>query len=362
MKLKVLLIEDSDDDVMLITSELENAGFELDMERVYTRQGMTKALSRDSDWELIISDHNLPGFSSIDALFILLKNELDVPLIIVSGTIGEEMAVEAMKAGAQDFVMKDHLSRLGPAVKNALDAAQAKRSARDYQQRLRELSTHLESVREQERAAIARDIHDEIGGLLTALKMDVRWLNRHGCDRDDAIDHKLNDMGQHLDQAIKCVRRIITDLRPSVLDDLGLLAALEWQFEAFCKRYDIKGHFEYPHDILEHPRGEQDIVVFRIFQESLTNIAKHAKAGEVWVYFSCDLEQMCLEIADNGVGIIEENRFKSGSYGLVGMNERAIAMDGSLQVSPNNGGGTRVKLLLPCTEKKEKQDDMRSEK
>lgn len=348
MKLKLLLIEDSDDDVVLITSELESAGFGLDMERVYTRQGMTTALTRNTDWDLIISDHNLPGFSSIDALLILLKNELDIPLIIVSGTIGEEMAVEVMKSGAQDFVMKNHLSRLGPAVKNALEATQAKRCAMEYQQRLRELSMHIETVRENERASIARDIHDEIGGLLTALKMDVRWLNRRGCDREQGVKEKLDDMGSHLDHAIKCVRRIITDLRPSVLDDLGLLAALEWQFDEFCKRYDIEGHIDCPSGVLDRQRHEQDITVFRIFQESLTNIVKHAKASEVWVKVTADNGRLVLDITDNGIGISDENKLKEGSYGLIGMNERAIAMGGSLRVQACERGGTRVTLNLPC--------------
>lgn len=350
MKLKLLLIEDSDDDAVLIEAELESAGYELDITRVFTRQAVQSALNACSNWDLIISDHNLPGFSSIDTLFILLKLELDIPFIIVSGTIGEEVAVEVMKSGAQDYVMKDHLSRLGPAVKNAIDAFQAKRCAQDYQQRLRELSMHIEMVREEERAAMARDIHDEIGGLLTALKMDVRWLGKQLGQSESDVEGKFDTMGSHLDEAIKSVRRIITDLRPSVLDDLGLSAALEWQLTEFCKRHNTQCQFVCAPEIMDNTPRKNDIAIFRIFQESLTNIAKHAKATEVVVRINRQDRRLVLEIIDNGVGISDENRFKKGSYGLIGMNERALAMGGQFQILANNEEGSRVLLTLPCQE------------
>lgn len=348
MKLKLLLIEDSQTDAVRTVVELETAGYAVEFLQVYTRQAVQQALSSGDAWDLIISGHSLPGFSSIDVLFILLKMELDIPLIIVSDSIGDEMAVAVMKAGAHDFVMKDHLSRLGPAVKNALETAQARRCAQEYQQRLRELTTHIQTVREEERAAIARDIHDEIGGLLTAIKMDVRWLQRNGCENCDEAGIKFEDMSGHLDYAIKCVRRIITDLRPSVLDDLGLLAALEWQLEEFARRYEVKTHFFCDEQNISCPRNEHDIAVFRIFQESLTNIAKHAQASEVWVQVKPFNGHFLLTISDNGVGITDANKQKPGSYGLMGMNERARALGGSFSICNREQGGARAELRLPC--------------
>lgn len=348
MKLTLLLLEDSNDDAELVLAELEMGGYAVEVEQVYTRQGMVAALARRQDWDLIISDHNMPGFSSIDALLILINSGLDIPLIIVSGTIGEEMAVEVMKAGAKDYVMKDNLSRLGPAVKNAIESAQAKRCALDYQQRLRELGVHLESVREQERAAIARDIHDEIGGLLTALKMDVRWLARRNDGATGEITGKLDCMGEHLDRAIRCVRRIITDLRPSVLDDLGLFAALEWQLEEFRKRYGVDCRFRIDDGLKSCENCEHSITVFRIFQESLNNIAKHARATRVEVSAIRKEGALLLSVEDNGVGISEESKHKHGSYGLIGMNERAMAIGGEFRITAIEGGGTRLVLRIPC--------------
>lgn len=349
MKLNVLLIEDSDDDAMLLLAELQAHGYQLDYERVISRQGMLDALSRRKDWDIIISDHNLPGFSSTEALYELLKREIYIPLIIVSGTIGEEMAVEVMKAGAYDYVMKGNLSRLAPAISNALKAADAKRRADDYQERLRELSMHLESVREQERAMIARDIHDEIGGLLTALKMDTRWLQKRFSGQTNDADDKFMMMGEHLDNAIKSVRRIITDLRPSVLDDLGLVAALEWQLEDFCKRYEMECSFKSSLDAVNLASKNHEVAVFRIFQESLTNIARHARANRIKVELQHDRgdDAIRLLVHDNGVGISDMNKVKKGSYGILGMNERATSLGGHLSVDSGVEGGTSVSLSLP---------------
>jgi len=351
MQLNVLLIEDSDDDAMLLLAELESNGYQVDYERVISKQGMLDALGHRNDWDIIISDHNLPGFSSTEALYELLKREIHIPLIIVSGTIGEEMAVEAMKAGAYDYVMKEHLSRLVPAVSNALEAANAKRRAGEYQERLRELSMHLESVREQERAMIARDIHDEIGGLLTALKMDTRWLEKRFAGQTRDADDKFVAMSAHLDNAIKSVRRIITDLRPSVLDDLGLVAALEWQLEDFCKRYDMTCRFMSSMDSVNLASKNHEVAVFRIFQESLTNIARHAQADHIQVELGYNDNEGTIEllVQDNGVGISDDNKLKKGSYGILGMDERATSLGGRLMVLPVQGGGTMVSLSLPVS-------------
>lgn len=353
MHLNVLLIEDSEDDALLLLDELEADGYQVDYERVISKQGLLEALGRRRDWDIIISDHNLPGFSSTEALYELLKRDIHTPLIIVSGTIGEEMAVEVMKAGAYDYVMKGHLSRLGPAVSNALTAADAKRRAEEYQERLRELSMHLESVREQERAMIARDIHDEIGGLLTALKMDTRWLEKRFTGNSDDADAKFTTMGEHIDNAIKSVRRIITDLRPSVLDDLGLIAAIEWQLEDFCKRYEMDCTFNSSLDGVRLANKNHEIAVFRIFQESLTNIAKHAQADHIRVKLQYNSEQGTIDllIHDNGVGISDEKKVKKGSYGILGMNERASSLGGELTVQTAEDGGTMVALRLPVGER-----------
>ncbi len=373
--LKVLLVEDNDDDAALILAELNGGGYRTEHQRVYSRESMRDALENDQDWDVIISDHNLPGFSSTEALLLLLENEENVPFIIVSGTIGEEQAVEAMKAGARDYVMKDKLSRLVPAVRNAIKetlAIRARRRAeeeiKESRKRLRELASHLESVREEERHTIARDIHDELGGILTALKMDISWLRKRCPDENIEWQQKMVAMGDLADSAIQSVRRIITELRPSILDDLGLIATLEWQLNDFSNRYGIATHMrqelgDYLLGLYEvadgdaHPMArcfespEHAVAVFRIFQEGLTNVARHARASSVWVTLTLDGERLSLEIEDDGVGIDGEKMSRSGSYGILGMHERALQMGGEVEVTASTRGGCRVGLWVPVREK-----------
>lgn len=346
MNLNVLIIEDSDDDALLMVSELNTAGYEVRYQRVEKKAAFLSAL-REQPWDIILSDHNLPGFSSTEALQLLSQQEHDIPFIIVSGVLGEERAVEVMKAGAQDYVMKEHLSRLAPAVRNAMMAARARRETQQYQQRLRELGLHLQMVREEERARVARELHDEMGGLLTALKMDTHWLEQQFADSGEDVMEKLSLMSILLDNAIETMRRIITDLRPSVLDTLGLVAALEWQAEEFSHRYGIACHVQSDPDVQELEDKQLEVAVFRIFQEALTNIARHANAAQVMVEVSSNKEQLRVTVKDDGIGISGDCKLKTGAYGLLGMSERAKALGGTLEVAARDAGGTRVELILP---------------
>ncbi len=353
--LSLLLVEDSDDDAILILEELRGAGFAPSYERVYTRPGMRRALL-EGEWDVIISDHNLPGFSATDSLLLLLESHRDIPFIIVSGTIGEELAVEAMKAGAHDFVMKDSLGKLGPAVRNAIDGAEARRAHHQAQgeiqesrERLRQLASHLETVREEERARLAREIHDELGGILTALKMDIAWLKRN-IPAESRVEAKFASMTDLTDAAIRSMRRIITELRPSILDDLGLVAAIEWQLSEFEKRMGIRGELILGRDpdvTAIHLPESHAVALFRIFQESLTNVARHADASRVWVRVWGEGGRFNLEVHDNGRGIDPHQTKKTGSYGILGMHERAHNLGAALTISGGPGEGTTIRLSVP---------------
>lgn len=372
--LKLLLVEDNDDDAALMLAELQSGGYHIEHQRVYSRESMRQALDQADNWDVIISDHNLPGFSSTEALLLLLQFEENIPFIIVSGTIGEEQAVEAMKAGARDYVMKDKLNRLVPAVRNAIKESLAHRARQKAEQeikesrkRLRELASHLESVREEERHTIARDIHDELGGILTGLKMDISWLRKHCPEENVEWAQKTAAMSELADSAIQSVRRIITELRPSILDDLGLIATLEWQLNDFANRYGTITHLhqklgDYLLCLGEEPcegcstgircfeSPQHAVAVFRIFQEALTNIARHAQASSVWVSVHLDDDRFSLNIEDDGVGIEPEKMSRSGSYGILGMHERALQMGGEVTVGPSTHGGCRVRLWVPVHE------------
>ena len=219
---------------------------------------------------------------------------------------------------------------------------------------LRELSAYLETVREDERTRIAREVHDELGSLLVALKMDVGWLEKRLDDRAD-LQCKCRGMGRLIDTAVDNVGRIITDLRPSILDHQGLWAALEWQAQEFFDTTEI------PPDLRFHvaagagePGGEQGqrwaMAVFRIFQEMLSNVARHARARAVTIRVHVDAPPdpvLHLEVRDDGVGAVRDALEHPRSYGVMGMRERAGHFGGRVAIDGQPGHGTRVRLTMP---------------
>ena len=219
---------------------------------------------------------------------------------------------------------------------------------------LRDLSAYLDSVREDERTRIARDIHDELGSLLVALKMDVEWMAKRVEDRPP-LQHKCLGMGRLIATAVDNVGRIITDLRPSILDHQGLWAALEWQAQEFTDGRDIEADIQFhvsadvqaPTD----PQGERwAIAVFRIFQEMLSNVARHANAKNVRIRLYVDgppLPVLHLDVRDDGVGAERSAIEHRRSYGVMGMRERAGHFGGTLTIDSVPNHGTVVRLAMP---------------
>jgi signal transduction histidine kinase len=205
-------------------------------------------------------------------------------------------------------------------------------------------------VREQERTGIAREIHDELGQALTALSMDLAWIARRaGADSvlaSDLLMEKVAPMLRMTEDVIKRVRRISAELRPGVLDDLGLLAAIEWQAQEFEKRAGVPCFIE---SNLGEERLERNLTtaVFRIFQEALTNVARHAQAGRVDISLSRDTACLRLEVRDDGTGISAEAARDGASLGLLGMRERARRLGGTAAIAPAAGQGTAVVIELP---------------
>jgi two-component system sensor histidine kinase UhpB len=210
--------------------------------------------------------------------------------------------------------------------------------------RLAELSAHSEKVKEQERTRIAREIHDDLGGNLTAIKMALAMLAAR-LPEDAAIHEKAAYVDALVDRTIDAVHRITLDLRPSILD-FGLVAALEWQVKEFASQAGLACSFQSNEkDVALDP--DQATALFRIVQEALTNIAKHAKAGRVAVRLSRTRHHITVKITDNGVGIRPADRTKRDSFGLRGMAERARALAGALTLSHAPGGGTVVAIKIP---------------
>lgn len=485
--LRVLLVEDSKDDADLILFELNEGGFDTVCERVETETAMRAAMTGGS-WDVVLSDFNLPQFSSRKALAVLREADADVPFIIVSGCIGEESAIALMKEGVSDFVMKDKLARLIPVIERELREAAMRREHRmtqemlrtnekllngitsslgegiyvlnaggelvfmnpeaerllgwtevellgkdvhqifhsqnpdgtplaesdcgvhgvlrdgsvyktddevfvrkdgslvpvsyvataimeegkavaavtvfqDISQRkqaewdllesrkqLRELSSYLQTVREEERTRIARELHDELGQMLTGVKLDAMWLATRLSAEKPGIVSKIASMSQLIDETLDAMRRVAADLRPVMLDDLGLVAAIEWLTEEFGKRTGISIRLELDG---EQGQGDYDLdaevatAAFRIAQECLTNVARHAQAGHVLVSLKCVDGKIMLRVSDDGKGMPAANEYKRNSYGVIGMRERAHGLGGTLNFSSIPGEGTSVEVVLP---------------
>ncbi len=214
-----------------------------------------------------------------------------------------------------------------------------------YQQ-IRSLTEHLQNIREEERTSIAREIHDELGQQLTVLKMDVAWLSKKINDKNDAVKEKLMDLMSLLDNTVQSVRRISSELRPGILDDLGLAAAIEWHLNEFEKRSGIKTHFIYPEEERQLP-GPIKTNLYRILQESLTNVARHAQAKEVKVNLVQQYRQITLNIKDDGVGFDQEQVSKKRTLGILGMKERAAMMGGRYEIQSKPGKGTTISVVIP---------------
>jgi PAS domain S-box-containing protein len=218
---------------------------------------------------------------------------------------------------------------------------------------LRGLHARIEGIREAERTAIAREIHDELGQALTALKMDIAWVARRLGDSENVRD-KLQEMASHADNIIHTVRRISAELRPGVLDDLGLSAAIEWQAEEWSRRTGVRCsvHTEVGALRLERPVAT---AVFRIFQEALTNIARHANATKVEARLRQQAGELELEVCDDGVGL-PPDAARGSSLGLLGMRERARLLGGDCEVKRREPHGTIVRLRLPIAERPSRTD------
>lgn len=211
---------------------------------------------------------------------------------------------------------------------------------------VRNLTAHLQNIREEERTNIAREIHDELGQQLTVLKMDIAWLNKRLKGNDEKVNQRLADLLIMLDDTVKSVRRISSQLRPSLLDDLGLTAALEWQAGEFEKRAGIKTRFNAPQE--EIPVSEAaKTALFRIFQESLTNVARHSHASLLIVDLKEEDGLLKMSIIDNGTGFEPASIAEKKTLGILGMKERCQMVGGSYEINSIPGEGTSVVVRVP---------------
>lgn len=275
----------------------------------------------------------------------------------VLDSVGEVIAYFDIrnKKGAEGFSINDQelLLMLAPvasiAIQNAIAYQQRQVTVAELQEntkRLKELASNLETAREEERKEIAQELHDELGQTLTVMKFDLSWLTEQLGKSDETLSQKSKDITSQVNSLIKTVRRIATQLRPGMLDDLGLLASIEWQAHDFEKRTGVTCQLDLS-DISIVLDGEQKLTIFRIFQEALTNITRYADAKNVEISLHKVGEYITFEVHDDGRGIKEGEKSGLQSLGLLGMRERAEHLGGIFDIHGQPGEGTILRVTFP---------------
>jgi signal transduction histidine kinase len=350
----LLVVEDSELDYELLQAILlrdrETLGGRVRTQRAEDESGMRAAFAR-GPVDAVITDHNLPRFDSFAALKVTKEIDPDLPVIVLSGEMSEELAVASLHAGADDFILKSRMFRLGPALKRSLDAADARRGQRaafaalaESETRLRELTRHLERIKEEERRALAREVHDDIGSTLTALKFELARLAKDLGERPLAAPRILA-MQELLAHAVQASHRIQHNLRPPVLD-AGLVEALQWLARGFTARTGVPVQFETNREELQLA-PEHAVALYRVGQEALANVSKYAQARRVSMQLFAAPDEVTLEIADDGVGFDPPMLEASPGFGLKSLVERARGLGGWAEIAAAPGRGVTVMFSIP---------------
>lgn len=350
--LNLIVVEDSELDYELLLALLMREGLRPRATRVEDEAGMREAFAA-GPIDAVITDHNLPRFDSFASLKVAKSVDADIPVIVLSGEMSEELAVATLHAGADDFVLKTRMFRVAAALQNSLRAAEARREAHasaaalaESEARLHALTQHLEHAKEEERRAIAQEIHDDIGGALTALKFEVVRLSRELEARDGERSGRIDAIQELLESAVIASHRIQHALRPAVLD-AGLVAALEWLTRGFAERSGLAVEFQSNRDEFE-VEPDRAAALYRVAHEALTNVRKHARgAKRVHMQLFTQPDEISLEVSDDGPGFDTGSLEVTGGFGVRGMMERARGLGGWAEVSSSPGRGTTVMFSIP---------------
>jgi signal transduction histidine kinase len=360
----ILIVDDDSASVVAMLEVLKKLGA-----RLVTANSGEEALRKvlDDDFAAILMDVRMPGIDGFTTASMIRERKRSryTPIIFLTAATEDLSTMfKGYRAGAVDFITKPVIpevlrSKLSVFVglhdmNSMLNAELAERALterrlRASEENLRALASHLQSVREEERIHIAREIHDELGQALTGLKFDLNSFGK-SFEADDAGTRQEKQQGLSLaiDRIINSVRRIASGLRPEVLDEIGLAAAFEWQAREFQRRTGIRCMVNIAPRFAD-PDKERSTALFRIFQELLTNVARHANATRVNVALSEGETALALSVEDNGRGIRDNEIESPRSLGFLGLRERVLAFGGTIDVKGDEGKGTRVSVTIPIT-------------
>ena len=391
--LRILILEDMETDAELMKYELDSAGIRFVARRVETREDFIRELA-DFRPDLILADYSLPSFDGMSALMIAHRQKPDLPFIFVSGAMGEERAIESLKEGATDYILKDRLSRLPSAILRALSEMQARseRAAaeetlrkaheelttinrdlqaeiarrdqaeaelRKYHARLRSLTSELTLAEERERRRLATELHEGIGQTLAIFKLRIEQL------RESAPQKIRNSLGEIIglaEEAIRDTRSLTRELSPPVFDQFGFVAAIEWLIEQMQDRYGVCINLEAENGI-GIPESDFQILLYQSTRELLMNSIKHARASLIQVCMAMDGERIMIQVKDDGIGFknVPEGVSQNGpeaemdGFGLFSIRERLNHIGGRMAVESQKGKGTCVTLMAPQFKRSERR-------
>jgi signal transduction histidine kinase len=344
-KAKILLVDDEPKSLYALQQLLAPLGDEL-MTAASGEEALKLALKHD--YAVILLDVRMPGIDGFETAQMIRGRERSrlTPIIFLTAAADEMTSMfRGYEVGAVDYLMKPVVPEvLKSKVSVFVELHRKSERLRESEDKLRRLAAHLITVREEERAHIAREIHDELGQVLTGLKMEVTQLAKQL--KEKHLLERTDSMCSLIDSTVQTVRKIATGLRPEMLDDMGLVAAVGWQAKEFQKRTGIRCRAKLPPET-SRPPVDIATTVFRIFQEILTNVARHSRATRVDIDLDISEERVALVVVDNGVGIPDAELNGRKSLGLLGMQERALLFGGEVNLNGTPGHGTRVAVTIP---------------
>lgn len=356
---KILFLEDNSTDVDLMQNVLHAANFAFESQVHCLKAGFLEKVNSFNP-DVILGDYSLPSFDGMAAFRMLKENHSSIPFILVTGTLSERVALQCLDEGIDDFILKSSYKRLPVSISNAIKKKEVEmegiRMAAELQKshaELRVLINSRQEAVEEERLQIARNLHDELGQVLTALRIDIELLGKSilsGKKHEEGeIKAEIDEILQTISNINQSIIRISTGLRPEILDELGILEAIEWLALDFEKRTKIKCRIKLHLPTEVKLEKSLPITLFRVVQEALTNVARHAKATSVDISIGLEENTLYLEIRDNGTGIRSEKAESSSSLGLIGIRERIGSLHGEFKIFGKKGIGTTLAASIPMS-------------